>query len=61
MATLNFSHTEDWGGGLRHDFYYCSACGAQQAFQAGTLPELDTCPECGEQFEGVDHNDQIGG
>lgn len=60
MATLNYSHTENWCG-LVNDFYYCSSCGQQYAFQHGTMPEVDKCSDCGEAFEGSDHNDQIGG
>lgn len=60
MAKLNFSHKENWCG-LVQDFYYCSDCIAQYAFQHGKLPELEKCEECGSTFEGADFNDQIGG
>ena len=60
MAKLEFSHSENWCG-LVNDFYFCDHCGAQYAFKHGTMPELDSCQECDEKFDGADFNDQIGG
>ena len=60
MARLKFSHSENWCG-LVSDFYYCSDCIQQYAFQHGTLPEIEKCSNCGAEFEGADFNDQIGG
>lgn len=60
MAILKYSHDENWCG-LVHSFYYCSACGKQYAVRSGTLPEIGECEDCGEEFEGSEFNDQIGG
>ena len=60
MATLKYSHFENWCG-IFHDFYYCSECCKQYAFRSGTMPDLDKCEDCGAEIEGAEFNDQIGG
>lgn len=61
MANLNYSHTEDWGFGIKQDFYFCSKCGARYAYRHGEAPYVEECEDCKDKFEGFDYNDQMGG
>jgi len=58
MANLKYSHLENWCG-IVNDFYYCDKCLQQYGVQRGTFPDIPKCSNCGEEFEGVEFNDQI--
>lgn len=61
MATLKYSHYENFGFGMLMDFYFCSNCCSRYAYRHGEMPDAEECEDCKEQFDGVEFNDQIGG